>query len=273
MSRAGPCAAHYCTWEKGCPAYVCDCDKPREPLLALLAGTSSAGEPPWPRGATALPQLESSFLIQTLIKTLDMLPHRVCMSADAKGHGVRREGRVRGWSFLESLLTSKGRGHSEAPDRGCPGQDGRTRHSGAQGPYCCWAGASPRPLPCPALLPTAARGRPGAGVGCGRAPAPSRPRPFPGLAPRRQNRLRSRTRGRAHSRFEVAVVVPGWAQAGPQGAGGPTAPSGHAAPAPETGGPPAPPRPLYKKKRRQHLPLDTPGGRGRPGPGRQSSPV
>lgn len=169
VSRAGPCAAHYCTREKGCPAYVCDCDKPREPLLALLAGTSSAGELPWPRGATALPQLESSFLIQTLIKTLDMLPHRVCMSADAKGHGVRREGRVRGWSFLESLLTSKGRGHSEAPDRGCPGQDGRTRHSGAQGPYCCWAGASPRPLPCPAphcgpRTPGCRRGvRPGSG--------------------------------------------------------------------------------------------------------------
>lgn len=41
---------------------------------------------------------------------------------------------------------------------------------------------------------------------------------------------------------------------------------------PQAGGLPRP-DPLYKKKRRQHLPLDTPGGRGRPGPGRPSSPV
>lgn len=43
------------------------------------------------------------------------------MFVDAKGYGVRREGRVRGWSFLESLLISKGRGYSEAFDRGCFG--------------------------------------------------------------------------------------------------------------------------------------------------------
>lgn len=50
--------------------------------------------------------------------------------------------------------------------------------------------------------------------------------------------------------------------------------AGHVAPpASQVPLPPPHPDPLYKKKRRQHLPPDAPDSLGRPGPGRPSSPV
>ena len=138
------------------------------------------------------------FLIQNLIKKKKKKLANItkCLSHSCRGGpGVRGERRGRGWSFLENLLTSRGGSHSEAPDRGCPGQGGRTCHSRVRGPYC-WAGAYPGPLP---HAPTAGPANAHASCTCSRVqtwahrgPTPSLPRLAPGRVPLQQRWLQLR---------------------------------------------------------------------------------
>lgn len=177
-----------------------------------------------------------------------------------RGHRLRGERRGRGWSFLENLLTSRGGGHSEAPTRDALGRVAAlaTRGSGA----LLLGRGLPQTL-VPRTLPLRARGRtrpmhvlPCADGAAGVGPTPY-PDPLPAslLSPRTERWTRAY--GKLPGLRNRHGPRPGVGRTAQHRAAGALPGPGDRGPAPR----PAPPRPLYKKKR-QHLPLDTPGGRG-----------